>query len=123
MTIKQDIKVSGVSSIEFLKTCQEVWERGARYKEGTYVALNTMPLMAEFVVEIDENNLDSEWKDNGPWIRAIPVSKAKFVYSKEELEELSWEDFKRVVKEATGATGRDRGVLSATYLKHMENSK
>lgn len=45
---------------------------------------------------------------------SLEVAKEKM--SKEELEALSWEEFKAEVKHVTGETGRDKKVLLATYL-------
>ena len=56
----QIIKVQAVDSIQFVKSVQEVITRGARYDETTYVYLNTMPLMAQFLVEIPEDKKE-EW--------------------------------------------------------------
>lgn len=36
--------------------------------------------------------------------------------SKEELDALSWDDFKAEVKRVTDQTGRDRKLLTSTYL-------
>lgn len=119
MAIQQTIKVQAVDNIQFLKTVQEVITRGARYDESTYVYLNTMPLMAQFIVELDEGNAEQVWKDNGPWIFAVPISTKEFKYTKEQLEELSWEDLKKVCK-AVGITGRDKRVLIVDYLKQQE---
>jgi hypothetical protein len=45
---------------------------------------------------------------------SLEVAKEKM--SKEELDALSWEEFKAEVKRVTGETGRDKKVLLATYL-------
>ena len=120
MAIQQTIKVQAVDNIQFLKTVQEVITRGARYDETTYVYLNTMPLMAQFIVELDEDNAEQVWKDNGPWIFAVPLAKKEFKYSKEQLEEMDWDELKKVVKDTYGITGRDRNVLINQYLKQAE---
>jgi hypothetical protein len=45
---------------------------------------------------------------------SLEVAKEKM--SKEELEALSWDDFKAEVKRVTDQTGRDRKLLTSTYL-------
>lgn len=114
--MQQNINIQATSPIEFLQKVQDAIIRGARYKEGTYVSLKTMPLMAEMTVEIGEDP-NAEWKDNGPHIWAIPLPQNKLVYTKEQLEALDWEAFKKLVKDTTGETGRDRNLLASKYLK------
>lgn len=115
--MQQNINIQATSPIEFLQKVQEAIIRGARYKEGTYVSLKTLPLMVEMTVEIGDDP-EAEWKDNGPHIWAIPFPKTKLVYNKEQLEALDWESFKKLVKDTTGETGRDRNLLITKYLKH-----
>jgi hypothetical protein len=115
--MQQDINVQATCPIEFLQRVQEAIIRGARYKEGTYVSLKTLPLMAEMIVEIGEDP-QNEWKDKGPHIWAIPFPKTQLVYSKEQLEALDWEVFKKLVKDTTGESGRDRNLLTSKYLKY-----
>lgn len=115
--MQQNINVQATNQIEFLQKVQEVIIRGARYKEGTYVSLKTLPMMAEFTVEIGEDP-NAEWKDKGPHIWAVPLPQNKLVYTKEQLEALDWESFKKLVKDTTGETGRDRNLLITKYLKH-----
>lgn len=109
----QTIKVNATDSITFLDNVQEVVKRGATRKQGTYVYLNSIPFMAEFEVEVGE--IGSEWTDNGPHIFAIPVEYPPF--TKEQLEALPWEDFKRVLFNTKGIKGRDRLVMQNQYLK------
>lgn len=115
----QQIKIQATDSISFLKLAQEVILRGARYNEKTYVYVTTLPMMAEFEVEIPDEKLWTQWTDNGPNIYATPLkvlTPKPVRLTKAKLEELSWEDFKEEVKNAFGITGRDRGVMLAKYL-------
>lgn len=114
-TKEQQIKVIATSPIEFFKIAQEAIIRGARYKEGTFVSLQTLPLMAEMSVEVDQNP-ESEWKDNGPHIWATPLPIEYFKYSKEQMEALDWETFKTVCG-SYEITGRHRVVMTAAYLQ------
>ena len=43
-------------------------------------------------------------------------------WTKEQLEDLPWNFFKKVVK-TKGITGRDRLVMQRQYLEAVENSK
>lgn len=117
MPIIQEVRVLATNPIEFLKAIQDVIIRGARYKENTFVNLTSMPLMAEFVVEIDPGHPESQWKDDGPIVRAIPLTQKTFIYSKEQLEAMKWEEFKKLVLDTTGESGRDRNLLMTKYLK------
>jgi hypothetical protein len=110
----QDIKVMATDPIEFFKVSQEAIIRGARLKSNTFVSLKTMPLMVELTVEVEDP--ESQWTDKGPNIWATPI--AAKVYTKEELDGLEWEAFKKLVKDTTGETGRDRNLLITKYLKH-----
>lgn len=116
----QDIKITATNPIEFFKVAQEAIIRGARYKSNTFVSLTSLPLMAELQVEVEDP--ENQWKDNGPHIWAIPIVVPVKVYTKEELDDLDWESFKKLVKEVTGETGRDRNLLITKYLKHTNQA-
>lgn len=119
-TIKQVVKIICIDPIQFAKSFQEVVIRGGRYNETTYVYLSSAPYIAEFTVDIDENDLSAEWTDNGPWIQAVPLNKARFIYTKQQLEEMEWETFKSVLKDPHGIGGRSREQMTREYLKVTE---
>jgi hypothetical protein len=53
-------------------------------------------------------------------VKVLPV----FIkYTKEQLEEMSWEDFKKVVKKQFNIGGRDRQVMTTQYLQAVEESE
>lgn len=122
MPIIQDIKVLATDPIEFFKACQEAIIRGARYKENTYVSLRTMPLMAEMVVEIPEDEPSLQWKDDGPIVRAIPLTQKEFVYTKEYLESLPIEDIRPILA-SRGIKGRDKRLMIKEYVESFEVEK
>lgn len=111
----QTIKVQAVDSITFVKTIQEVVARGARYDDSTYVYVNTMPMMAEFTVDIPEDKVQEQWTDNGPNIYALKLPIVKFKYSKEQLNDLSWEDFKTVCS-SVNIGGKSRDLMTRKYI-------
>ena len=120
--VQQTIKIQATDSISFLKLAQEVILRGARYNETTYVYVNTLPMMAEFFIEIPEDKPWTQWTDNGPGIFAIPIPvtvEKPVRLTKAELDALDWEQLKEVCKDAFGITGRDRGVLISKYLAEV----
>lgn len=120
--VQQTIKIQATDSISFLKLAQEVILRGARYNETTYVYVNTLPMMAEFFIEIPEDKPWTQWTDNGPNIFAIPlpITVEKPVrLTKAQLEALDWDSFKEEVKNAFGLTGRDRNLLTGKYLAEV----
>lgn len=117
----QRVNVQATNQIEFLQKVQEVILRGARYKEGTYVSLNTLPLMAEFTVEIGEDP-QSEWKDNGPHIWAIPFPIKHLKYTKEQLEAMPIEDIRPILS-SRGIKGRDKRLMIKEYLESFESEE
>lgn len=120
MPIIQDIKVLATNPIEFLKAIQDVIIRGARYKENTFVNLTSMPLMAEFVVEIDEDKPETQWKDDGPIVRAIPLPVREFQYTKEQLEAMPIEEMRPIVG-SRGVKGRTKDKMIKQYLAAVES--
>lgn len=115
----QQIKIQATDSISFLKLAQNVILRGARYNEKTYVYVTTLPLMAEFQVEIPDEKLWTQWTDNGPSVYATPLkilTPKPVRLTKAQLEALDWDSFREECKNAFGLTGRDRGVLQSKYL-------
>lgn len=119
MSIIQDVKITATDPIEFLKVCQEAIIRGARYKAGTYVSVKTLPLMAEMTVEIEEDKPETQWKDNGPNVWAIPLTQKEFFYSKEFLEALPIEEIRPILA-SRGIKGRDKKQMIREYLESFE---
>lgn len=116
--MQQNINIQATSPIEFLQKVQEAIIRGARYKEGTYVSLKTLPLMAEMSVEIGEDP-QNEWKDNGPHIWAIPFPIKHLKYTKEQLEAMPIEDIRPILS-SRGIKGRDKRLMIKEYLESFE---
>ena len=114
MKVEQRIVVQAFSPVDFMKACQEVILRGAKFNESTYPTLSqsafSNEFSAEFLVEVD---VETEWKDKGPVIQAYP---APLIYTKEQLEELEWDTFKRVLLRSD-VKGRDRVVMTTKYLQ------
>lgn len=119
--MQQNINIQATSPIEFLQKVQEAIIRGARYKEGTYVSLKTMPLMAEMTVEIGEDP-NAEWKDNGPHIWAIPFPVKHLKYTKEQLEAMPIEDIRPILA-SRGIKGRDKRIMIKEYLETFESEE
>lgn len=115
---KQTIKVQAVDSITFVKAIEDVVSRGGRYDDTTYVYVNTMPMMAEFTVDIPEDKVNEQWTDNGPNVYALKLPIVKFKYTKEQLDELSWEDFKQVCS-SVNIGGRSRDPMTRKYLESV----
>lgn len=119
--MQQNINIQATSPIEFLQKVQEAIIRGARYKEGTYVSLKTMPLMAEMTVEIGEDP-NAEWKDNGPHIWAIPFPVKQLKYTKEQLEAMPIEDIRPILA-SRNIKGRDKRLMIKEYLESFETEE
>lgn len=44
-------------------------------------------------------------------------------FTKEQLDDMEWEDLKKLIKKSTGKTGRDRQILTNYYLKVMSGEE
>lgn len=70
--------------------------------------------MSEGGVEVKPGAVEAPAVAKGGF--SLEVEDKPVKLSKEELDALSWEEFKAEVKRVTGETGRDKKVLLATYL-------
>lgn len=119
--MQQNINVQATNQIEFLQKVQEVIIRGARYKEGTYVSLKTLPMMAEFTVDVGEDP-NAEWKDKGPHIWAVPLPMKHMKYSKEQLEAMPIEEIRPILA-SRNIKGRDKRLMVKEYLESFETEE
>ncbi len=101
--------VKGNDSIgfNFLKNVVEMANKGAKLQEGKVPTMR-FPYSAWMTLETKEIMEDK------PGIRfQIIVEK----FTKEQLDEMEWEDFKRVLKRQYGLGGRNRDQMTKQYLK------
>ncbi len=100
--------VQGNDSIgfNFLQNVVEMANKGAKLQEGKAPTMR-FPYSAWMTLETEE------LMEDRPGIRfQIIVEK----FTKEQLDEMEWEDFKRVLKKV-GLGGRKRDVMTNQYLK------
>lgn len=107
---KYELVVGGTDPITTISKVIEWAKKGASLKEGTYPRLNSIPHRVVMEIETD-NAVEGD---------AFTIVKViRYSLTKEELESLSWEDFKRELRKV-GITGRDRAVMQTKYLTGKE---
>jgi hypothetical protein len=108
----QTISVTAADPITFINRVIELASQGAVLKEKTFPRLQGKPFALQMEIEVEGNSEIPK----APGINPLPVPLSEKVYSKEELDSMSWEQFKKAVK-AKGIGGRDRDVMVAKYLQ------
>lgn len=103
---KFELVIGGVNPITLVKTIVEWSKKGAELKEDTYPMVSGIPFRVVMVIDTDEQ-LESD--------SVTIVKPIIFNYTKEQLEELSWDSFKKELRKV-GITGRDRAVMTNKYL-------
>lgn len=103
------VYVTGSDSLgySFMKNMVEIANKGAALQEGKVPRLS-YPHSAFMYLRTEE------LLENKPGFQ-FQIIQEKF--TKEQLDDMSWEEVKTVIKKATGITGRDRGLITAQYLK------
>lgn len=103
--------VTGSDAIgySFIKNVVELASKGATLQAGKIPCLR-FPHSAFMVYNTEELMEDK------PGFRYQIIHEQ---YTKEQLDEMEWEDLKKLIKKATGKTGRDRNLLTNYYLKVM----
>lgn len=109
------VYVTGSDAIgySFMKNVTELAGKGASLQEGKIPCMR-FPHSAFMTYKTDELMEDS------PGFRYQIIHEQ---YTKEQLDEMEWEDLKKLIKKATGKTGRDRQLLSNYYLKVMSGEE
>ena len=103
------VYVTGSDSLGFgfIKNVVTLANKGAVLQEDKVPNMR-FPHSAFMFLETEEVLEDS------PGIRYQIIRE---VYTKEQLDDMSWDDFKKVCKKQFGLSGRDRNLLSSQYLK------
>lgn len=101
--------VTGSDSIgyAFIKNVVELANKGATLEEGKVPRLS-YPHSAWFDFKTDE------LMENKPGFQFQIVQE---LFTKEQLDDMDWEELKRTVKKKYGISGRDRNLLVTQYLK------
>lgn len=103
------VYVTGSDSIgySFMKNIIELASKGAVLQEDKVPTMR-FPYSAFMYFETEELMKDK------PGFKFQIIQE---VFTKEQLEAMTWEEFKRVCKKQYGLTGRDRNLLMTQYLK------
>ena len=103
------VLVTGSDSIgySFMKNIIELANKGAVLEEGKVPALR-FPHSAWMYLNTEELMV------NKPGFQFQIMQE---IFTKDQLDELEWSEFKAVVKKKYGITGRDRTLLTNQYLK------
>lgn len=103
------VYVTGTDNIgyAFMQNVVEVVSKGATLKADTTPCMR-FPYSAWFFLETEELMQDK------PGVKFQIIEEK---YNREQLDAMSWDELKKVVKKSYGITGRDRAVLSREYLK------
>lgn len=103
------VLVTGSDSIgySFMKNIVELANMGATLEDGKVPSLR-FPQSAWMYLQT------AELMENKPGFQ-FQIMQENF--TKEQLDELEWSEFKAVVKKKYGITGRDRTLLTNQYLK------
>lgn len=106
---KYMVYVTGNDSIgfSFLKNCTTIANKGAKIMENKVPCMR-FPYGAWFLFETEE------LMENTP---GFQFQRIQELYTKEQLDEMSWDDFKHVLKRDFNITGRNRDLMVRQYLK------
>lgn len=106
--IKYEIELSGIHQ-DGLKFLQDLAKFSKMQAEPTKLTLwrNRFPHRAFLYLETEEVLKDEH---------GVKVNRMDAPYTKAELEEMGWAEFKTMLREEHGITGRDRNVLINKYL-------
>lgn len=112
------VLVTGNDSIgySFMKNVIELASMGATLEEGKVPTMR-FPFSAWMYLQTDE------LMESKPGFQ-FQIMQENF--TKEQLDDMDWSEFKAVVKKKYGITGRDRTLLTNQYLKasgQVESSK
>lgn len=116
-TVKQKISIFSADPITLMVKFQECILKGARVDPTEYMYLRSMPMRIGVYVEGPADKDDWMWKSDA-WLNCFGIDVAEFTYDAKTLEDLSWEDFRKVCA-AVGVKGRDRAKMTKEYLAAM----
>lgn len=104
------------SPITFLQDFQKLVQAGCVLSLDNYPRIRDMFPEAHLVKKVNVNNLQEEMVKQGLNIHAKPIEHSQLVFDEDYMKELPWATFKAVCK-YFGITGKDRGAMTAKYLK------
>ena len=110
MSNKYIVLVTGTKDslgFDFLKNVVALANKGAVLQEGK-VPFMRFPFQAFMYYETDE------LMENTP---GFQFQRIQEIYTKEQLDAMSWDEFKHALKRDVNVTGRNRELMVRQYLK------
>lgn len=110
MSNKYLVLVTGTKDslgFDFMKNVVALANKGAVLQEGK-VPFMRFPHQAFMYFETDE------LMENTP---GFQFQRIQELYTKDQLDAMSWDDFKHVLKRDVNVTGRNRDLMTRQYLK------
>lgn len=111
-TAFQQLTLTATNPVDFVERLIELASKGAKLKENTFPRIAACPYIVQLEIEVE---IDKELQSS-PGITAFPLPLSEKIITKEELEALDWEKFKKVCK-SRQISGRDRAVMTTKYLQ------
>lgn len=105
---KVELKATDSAGIKFLENVVKFANMGGKL-DSDYPTKNTFPNKAMFYVETEEFLSDD-------MVNGVRVYPLELQYSKEQLDAMSWPEFKETVKTLV-PKGRDRTIMTNKYLE------
>ena len=115
MSNKYIVLVTGTKDslgFDFMRNVVALANKGAVLQEGK-VPFMRFPFQAFMYYETDE------LMENTP---GFQFQRIQEIYTKEQLDAMSWDEFKHVLKRDFNITGRNRDLMVRQYLKAVEGS-
>lgn len=104
------------SPITFLQDFQELVESGCKLSLYNYPRVRDMFPEAHLVKLVNVNDMEKELIKAKPSVNVKAIKHSQLVFNEDYMKELPWATFRAVCK-YFGITGRDRGAMTAKYLK------
>jgi len=114
----QTINVTGADPISFINRVIELAAQGAKLKDKTFPRLQGRPFALQMEIQVE----GSEEIAKAPGVNPLPVPLSDKTYTKEELEAMDWDQFKKVCK-SKDIGGRDRNLMLTKYLQATQQAE
>lgn len=112
--VKQKITLFSADPMTLIAKLEEYILAGAKVDPTEFTHLRTLPMRVGLYVEGPADKDDWLWKNNA-YLNCFGIDVAEFTYDAKALEELEWNDFRKVCA-AVGVKGRDRAKMAKEYL-------
>jgi hypothetical protein len=116
--VKQKITLTAADPVVFVNELEGAILKGARVDSTEFPYIRSFPMRVGLYVEGPADKDDWLWKSTAH-LNCYGIDVAQFSYTKEQLEELSWADFRKVCA-AVGVKGRERDKMTKEYMEATE---